>query len=73
MLRARAAAYAKASAYSPQELTAKARERFLGSFLEKIDALYPGLPETERFRRATALRKAHFTKLAYLSAKARRR
>ncbi|MDP2725999.1 MAG: hypothetical protein Q8P59_00505 [Dehalococcoidia bacterium] len=62
----------RASRYSPQELTAKARAGFLARFLTQVDANTPGLPENERQRRANALLKAHMSKLAHRSAKVRR-
>ena len=66
--RARIAAYTRAAHYDGREVTAKARSTFLASFLAQVP---DDLPETERLRRADALRKAHFARLAYLSAKAR--
>jgi hypothetical protein len=55
--------------YDGKEVTAKARKVFMEDyFLKQIPA---DLPEAERLRRAACLRKAHFTRLAYLSAQAR--
>lgn len=70
--RARLAAYARAAQHDGPTVTAAARQQFNGRFLREIDERFPGLPEAERQRRAGALRKAYFAKLAYLSAKARR-
>jgi hypothetical protein len=67
--RARIAALTRASLYDGKEVTAKARKVFMEDyFLKQIPA---NLPEEERLRRAGCLRSAHFTRLAYLSAKAR--
>jgi hypothetical protein len=66
--RARIAALTRASLYDGREITKKARGAFMDSFLAKIPE---NLPESERLRRAECLKKAHFTRLAYLSAKAR--
>jgi hypothetical protein len=71
-LRARVAAFARAAQYDGRDVTAKARATFLASFLQRVDADQPGLPEAERQRRAHALRKAHFSRMAFESAKARR-
>lgn len=54
-------------------ITAKARAAGPGQikhWLAKVDA---DLPEEERLRRAQHLKAAHYTRLAYLSAKARRK
>lgn len=72
-LRARIGGFARAGMYDGVEVTAAARERFLARFLEQVDRDHPGLAEHERQRRAHALRRAHFTALAYRSAVARRR
>jgi hypothetical protein len=69
-LRGRIGAYTMHAKHSPVETTAKARAIFLASFLDGID---PSLPEEERLRRAEMARKAHFARLAYLSAMARRK
>jgi hypothetical protein len=70
-LRARIAALTRAAHYDGREVTAAARSTFLASFLEQVDRDHPGLPEAERQRRAIALRRAHFTRLSFLSSKAR--
>ena len=56
----------------PKEHTAPARQAFMDSFMVRVDP--DGvLPEEERLRRAAHLRKAHFARLALLSAQARKR
>jgi hypothetical protein len=70
-LRGRVAAHTLHSLYDSRELTAPARRAFLEKFENEVDP-DGTLPPEERSRRAAHLRKAHFTKLAYLSAKARR-
>ena len=59
------------SRYDSHEITSRAREVYLASFLTAVDPDNT-LPEPERIRRALSLRKAHFLRLAMLSAKARR-
>lgn len=54
----------------PKETTAKAREAFRRQFYEGIPE---DLPQAERDRRAEAAYKAHMARLAFLSAKARRK
>lgn len=70
-LRARIAAYTLHATHDPKETTAKARETFLDSFERQVDP-DGALPPEERQRRAMYARKAHFSRLALLSAKARR-
>jgi hypothetical protein len=70
-LRARIAALTRAAHYDGREVTAAARATFLAGFLEQVDQDRPGLPEAERQRRAIALRRAHFARLSFQSAKAR--
>ena len=70
-LRGRLGAYSLHAKHDPRKTTAKARKTFLDSFLDQVDP-DRALPERERLRRAESARKAHFTRLAYLSAKARR-
>lgn len=70
-MRGRIGAYVTHSRHDPRETTAKARETFLSQFERQVDP-EGVLPEAERLRRAEAARKAHMTRLAYLSAKARR-
>ena len=70
-LRGRIGAYVTHSRHDPKETTTKARATFLSKFEREVDP--DGvLPEDERQRRAAAARKAHFSRLAYASAKARR-
>jgi hypothetical protein len=59
------------SRHSPTELTAKARHTFLQRFERQVRAEYPDLPESEILRRAGELRRAHFLRLAALSAASR--
>jgi hypothetical protein len=69
-LKGRIGAHILHATHDSRELTAKARSRFLARFYEQTD---PALPEAERLRRAEHLLRAHMTKLALASAKARRR
>jgi hypothetical protein len=70
--RARIAAHSKWAKNDPVEGTAKARATFLQRFLDEVD---PGrtLPELERLRRAEHAKSAYFARLAFKSAKARRK
>lgn len=70
-LRAKLAAHELHARYDPRETTAKARASFLAGFEAKVDP-EGKLPEAERKRRAKHARKAHFTRMALHSAKARR-
>ena len=65
------AAYTLHSKFDPRETTRAARAAFEDRFVREVDPDRT-LPEAERQRRAAAARKAYFTRLAYLSAKARR-
>ena len=56
----------------PVEGTEAARAAFLAKFEDEVDPERI-LPEAERKRRAKSARSAHFTKLAYKSAVARRK
>lgn len=68
---ARIAALSKiAQAPSGTALTEAARRAFLDKFYDATD---PALPEAERQRQADAARRAHFARLGYRSAVARRR
>lgn len=67
-LRGRIGAYRLHATHDPRQTTANARAAFLAKFLDDVD---PSLPQEERLRRADAARKAHFARLAYLSAVAR--
>jgi hypothetical protein len=66
----RIGAYARLSRHSATDATAPARAAFLKRFETQVD---PGglLPEGERLRRAAYARRAHFHRLARLSAIAR--
>jgi hypothetical protein len=70
-LRGRIGAYVVHARYDPRETTAPARAAFLRRFLDEVDPSRV-LREPERLRRATAARRAYFTRLAYLSARGRR-
>lgn len=59
-----------ASRHDVKEITRPAREAFEKKFLDEVDPDRV-LPERERLRRAEAARRAHFTRLAYRSARAR--
>jgi hypothetical protein len=69
-LRARLAAYRLHATHDSREVTTPARRAFLARFEAEVDP-HHRLPERERLRRAECARKAYFTKLALLSAKAR--
>ena len=71
-LRGRIGGYALASQHNPREYTKNARAAFLGAFEKKVGP-DGTLPKAERERRALAARRAHFTRMALASAKARRR
>ena len=70
-LRARLGAHTLHSRYDSRELTAPARAAFLAGFEQQVDPA-GALPEAERQRRAEHARKAHFTRMALASARARR-
>lgn len=71
-MRARLAAHVLHASHDSRELTAKARQTFLESFEHQVDP--DGiLPEDERKRRAQHAHRAHMTRLALRSAKARRK
>lgn len=68
----RLGAYTVHSKYDSRELIRPAREAFWSKFERDVDP--DGvLPLDERLRRAEMARKAHFTRLAIASAKARRK
>lgn len=70
-LRARLAAHTMHAKNDSRTTSAPGRAAFLSSFEQKVDP--DGvLPEIERKRRAEQLRRAHFARLALLSAQARR-
>jgi hypothetical protein len=64
-LRARAGGLSRAARYDGLVVTARARQTFRDSFLDQVPC---DLPESERARRAEALRKLHYTKMALKSA-----
>lgn len=68
-LRGRIGGYSRAAKYGPDELTGAAR----GGFLKRFEPTEPGLSEAERQRRTELNLRTHMARLAYLSAKARRR
>jgi hypothetical protein len=70
-LRARLAAHTMHARNDPNAITANARAAFLAKFERQADP-EGVLPPEERRRRAEHLRSAHFARLAYASAKARR-
>ena len=69
--RGRIGAHTVHSRYDSRELTAPARAAFLAGFEQQVDP-ERALPEAERQRRAEHARKAHFTRMALASARARR-
>ena len=69
-LRARIAALTRAALYDGTAVTAKARSTFLESFEHAVDPSGALAPE-ERIRRANAALRAHMTRLALASSKAR--
>jgi hypothetical protein len=71
--RGRIGAHALHSQYDSRELTANARAAFLKRFLDQVEEATPGLPEGERIRRAEHLLRAHMSRLAFESSKARAR
>ena len=70
--RGRIGAHRLHALYDSRELTAPARAAFLARFEREVGPSGT-LPEEERRRRAEHARKAHFSRLARLSAIARRR
>lgn len=70
--RARAAAHQLHSQRDSREVTAKARAAFADRWERMVDPTEVLTPR-ERTRRAAHARKAYFTRLGYLSGKARRR
>ena len=69
--RGRIGAHRLHALYDSRELTAPGRAAFLAKFEREVDPAGV-LPEEERRRRAAHARKAHFARLARLSALARR-
>jgi hypothetical protein len=72
VLRARVAAHSLHAQRDSRELTANARAGFLAKFLDEADADRT-LPESERLRRAEHALRAHMSRLALKSARARAR
>jgi hypothetical protein len=71
-LRGRIGAYRMHATHDSRETSKPGRRAFMASFERLVDP--DGiLPPAERARRAAHARSAHFAKLAYLSAKARRK
>jgi hypothetical protein len=70
--RGRIGGYITAARYDGREQTAKARATFRQSFLDQVDPDRT-LPEPERERRAEALRRAHYARLALASVRSRQR
>lgn len=64
-------AHAMHAKHDPVATTAAARQAFRDQFLEQAREQFGDLPEPELARRAEHLRKAHYTRLALASAKAR--
>jgi hypothetical protein len=71
VLRARLAAHVSHSRHDPKERTRAARHKFDERFVNEVDPNRV-LPQAERDRRAGHARKAYFTRLALLSARARK-
>lgn len=71
-LRGRIGGLALAAQSDPKEYTAAARRQFLARFEDEVDPDRT-LPEHERTRRAEAARKLYFARLAYKSAKVRKK
>lgn len=71
-LRGRIGAHSLHARYDSRALTRAARQKFLANFEAQVDP-DGTLTLEERSRRADQARKAHFTRLAYLSATSRRR
>ncbi len=70
--RARMGGYAVAAKYDTKALTQPARAARDQKFIDEVDP-DGKLPQEERDRRVEAARTAYFTKLAYQSARARRK
>ena len=71
-LRGRIGAYRLHATHDSRETSKPGRMAFMASFERLVDP-DGALPPPERARRAAHARSAHFAKLAYLSARARRR
>jgi hypothetical protein len=71
-LRGRIGAYRLHASHDPRETTARARAVFRSSFERLVDP-HGELPPQERLRRADAARRAHYARLARISATARKK
>jgi hypothetical protein len=71
-LRGRIGAFTTHARHDSREITAPAREAFLSKFEQEVDP-DGSLPPEERRRRAEHAKRAHFARLARLSAEARRK
>jgi hypothetical protein len=69
-LRGRIGAYRLHATHDSREVTAPARAAFLARFEREVDP-DGALPAAERLRRAEHARRAHFSKLALVSARTR--
>lgn len=69
--RARLAALTRWSKEDPQLSAVRAQAGLLARFRREIAATHPDLPPAELDRRAEAARRAHMTRLAFVSSKAR--
>ena len=69
-LRGRLGAHVAHSRNDPQDMTKAARQAFMSTFERQADPDCT-LTDDERIRRATHLRKAHFTRMAMKSAETR--
>lgn len=69
---ARAAAFARWSREDPRPTALRANAGLMRRFLDEVDPDRV-LPEDERLRRAECAKRAHFTRLALASSKARAR
>ena len=72
-LRASIGAHAMHGKYDSREITANARAARFKKYLDQVDEETPGLPESERLRRAEHLLRADMKKLALRSSRARAR
>lgn len=73
-LRARIAAHASwANTADPAARTAPARAAYLDRFTEEARSRHPDASDAHIARVAEHLKREHFTRLSYLSAKARKR
>ncbi|GIF71898.1 hypothetical protein [Asanoa siamensis] len=72
-MRARIAAHTKwANTDDPSAATAPARKAFADRFITQAREQFGDLPEAELTRRAEHLRQAHFQRMAFRSAQARK-